>query len=371
MSGDQSDLSYTTMSESRYESACEGSIFSGNNSTVYGEDVDGHNISVGTNGTGDPSLVSQDLNALYFSGNTPAKDYGRLSMFSRKQFDPLLKTPGQTGSGPLKSTGGTPDFRALMNMTESDSHSTASTPLTVRSNGGSFGVDADRLIPVTPLSHSNGGNKDSLPSSPSQGNNVVTVKVNGGGTPSTEYKNGHHQQKEEDNQTILALKTANEELTQLFVEMLEVKEREQQQLLERWTQEKDQATEDLRGAEASFNELHGRYERLKGAFSLAKQNEEQALQEREDAKQEADHLRQEVSQLNQTLSSTQETLCKFQKEKKEAASSRIQVQRLELKVSSLETKISGLEAELKQKTQENEKLMSIVDELQTKSIYMD
>lgn len=349
MSGDSSP--YTTMSESRYESACEESMVShGNNSTVCYEDAFDHNEGSydGQRNGGD---ASKGVQGMLFTGNTPqtAPKSNRLSFFSMKQFDPLLKTPVNG----MKSTGLTPDLRNMLgNISEGDSPANSSTK---RSNGGHDTPD-DRLIPVTPANFYRPPEVGSTPVT--RHDNVTSVRINGSGN-----KNGHHPV--EENQTILALQAANHELMQQFLDILEIKEREQQQLIERWTQEKDQATEDLRGAEGSFNELHGRYERLKGAFTLSKQSEEQAIHDRDIALQEAANLKQEVVQLTQALNTAQESLIKSQKEKKDAANSRIQVQRLELKVSSLETKVSGLEAQLKQKTEENEKLISMVDELQS------
>jgi hypothetical protein len=357
-------MNYSNMSESRYESADEASV--GNNSTVCYEDAYDTSINGQKINGGDANLVSGGLDGMYFTGNTPQgpPKSNRLSFFSMKQFDPLLKTPGRFVNG--KSTGLTPDLlNKLGHISEGDS---PSTPPTARTNEGQLtpvvnDFGDDRLIAVTPANFTVNNRAAGVPSTPvTSHENVVSVRVNGGSN-GRDHSNGHNS--EHMNQMVLALQAANNELMERFLEILEVKEREQQQLMERWTQEKDQATEDLRGAETSFNGLHGRYERLKGAFNLSKQNEEQAIHDRDVALQEVENLKAEVARLTKSLESAQEAITTSEAEKKKANSSRIQVQRLELKVSSLETQVSGLTAQLKQKTDENEKLICMVDELQS------
>lgn len=361
MNGNQS-----TMSESRYDSASEtlnGSFpgFEGDKSGSSALNTD----QVGTPPT------------------PPSKP--RMSFFSLKQFDPLLKTPANLFSNKDK-TG--------MHAIDESPAPPPTTPNTTNGSSSSTPINTahptsigDQLIPVTPMVCTvsvNGGNTfvaspTSLCSSTVSGTptGASVVRINGG-TPPREIKpdpdinvtrqiNGSTPPREiksensnENHQKYLdiiqALKVANEELLEVFTQVIAKRDAEHRETVERLTAEKEGLRDDLRGAESSFNELHTRYERLKGSFSLAKENEERAVAQ-------VEILQSRITTVEDDLLRSQEALVAAQSVESIKKESQVEVASLRMQLKRAELKMSGLESQLKQKAQENQQLQEMLDEM--------
>jgi len=358
MNGNQS-----TMSESRYDSASETL-----NGSFPGFDGD-------SNKSGSSSALNSDQ--VGAPPTPPSKP--RMSFFSLKQFDPLLKTPANLFSNKDK-TG--------MHAIEESPAPPPTTPNTT--NGSSFASTpintahpttiGDQLIPVTPMVCTvsvNGGNTfvasptslcTSTVSGTPTGASVVRIKPDpdinvtrqiNGSTPPREIKS-ENSEKNENHQKYLdiiqALKVVNEELLEVFTQVVAKKDVEHREVVERLTAENEGLRDDLRGAESSFNELHTRYERLKGSFSLAKENEERAVSQ-------VEIIQSRIATLEDDLLRSQEALAAAQSVESVKKESQVEVASLKMQLKRAELKISGLESQLKQKMQENQQLQEMLDEM--------
>jgi len=356
MNGNQS-----TMSESRYDSASDTL-----NGSFPGFDGD-------SNKSGSSSALNTDQ--VGSPPTPPSKP--RMSFFSLKQFDPLLKTPtnlfsnkDKTGMHAIEESPAPPP--TTPNTTNGSS--SASTPVNT-AHPISIG---DQLIPVTPMVCTvsvNGGNTfvasptslcTSTVSGTPPGASVVHIKPDpdinvtrqvNGSTPLREIKS---ENSNEDHQKYLeiiqALKVVNDELLEVFTQVIAKKDAEHREAVERLTAEKEGLRDDLRGAESSFNELHARYERLKGSFSLAKENEERAVAQ-------VEILQSRIITLEDDLLRSQEALVAAQSVESVKKESQVEVASLKMQLKRAELKMSGLESQLKQKTQENQQLQEMLDEM--------
>lgn len=136
---------------------------------------------------------------------------------------------------------------------------------------------------------------------------------------------------------------------------------ESQQTFEEVVKERDQALEDLQGVEASFSDLHRRYEKTKGVVEGFKKNEEvlkKCIQDYQSKLKVAeDKLQEFVQQAETKIDSANNEM---ERTRKAAASD---IARLEAAVKKAELQVQSLQRSLDQKVKENEELTSICDEL--------
>lgn len=128
--------------------------------------------------------------------------------------------------------------------------------------------------------------------------------------------------------------------------------------------ERDQAMEDIGTVEASFTQLHQRYEKLKGTVDAFKHNEET--------------LKKSVLDMQSKLKKQEEkyaALKKHSEEKLQGANEEIarvqkqfqaEVARLEVSLKRAELRMQSQEQTIEQKTKQNQELESICDELLSK-----
>jgi len=162
------------------------------------------------------------------------------------------------------------------------------------------------------------------------------------------------------------VKTLSATNTQLItISSQAIDEREQQleeccQKLAEMERERDNALKDISGVEASFAELHGRYEKLKSALESARVTEEQLVREFEIKQSELgqqrlmyDTLKMKAEEAIASVSNDREQI--QQEREKEFNQLRVQVKRAEMKANSLQS-------QLDQKSQENHELAQMLDE---------
>ncbi|XP_061184273.1 transforming acidic coiled-coil-containing protein 2-like isoform X2 [Saccostrea echinata] len=136
---------------------------------------------------------------------------------------------------------------------------------------------------------------------------------------------------------------------------------ESQQTFEEVVKERDQALEDLQGVEASFSDLHRRYEKTKGVVEGFKKNEEvlkKCIQDYQSKLKVAEDKLQEFVQQAETKIDNANS--EMERTRKTAASD---IARLEAAVKKAELQVQSLQRSLDQKVKENEELTSICDEL--------
>lgn len=136
---------------------------------------------------------------------------------------------------------------------------------------------------------------------------------------------------------------------------------ESQQTFEEVVKERDQALEDLQGVEASFSDLHRRYEKTKGVVEGFKKNEEvlkKCIQDYQSKLKVAEDKLQDFIQ--QAEVKIEEATDEMEKTRKSASSD---IARLEAAVKKSDLQVQSLQKSLDQKIRENEELTSICDEL--------
>lgn len=136
---------------------------------------------------------------------------------------------------------------------------------------------------------------------------------------------------------------------------------ESQQTFEEVVKERDQAIEDLQGVEASFSDLHRRYEKTKGVVEGFKKNEEvlkKCIQDYQSKLKVAEDKLQDFIQEAEVK--IEEATEEMEKTRKSASSD---IARLEAAVKKSDLQVQSLQKSLDQKIKENEELTSICDEL--------
>ncbi|XP_048744878.2 transforming acidic coiled-coil-containing protein 2-like isoform X2 [Ostrea edulis] len=136
---------------------------------------------------------------------------------------------------------------------------------------------------------------------------------------------------------------------------------ESQQTFDEVIKERDQALEDLQGVEASFSDLHRRYEKTKGVVEGFKKNEEvlkKCIQDYQGKLKVAEDKLQEFVQ--QAENKIEDATSEMERTRKTAASD---IARLEAAVKKADLQVHSLQRSLDQKVRENEELTSICDEL--------
>ncbi|XP_022340344.2 uncharacterized protein LOC111134993 isoform X4 [Crassostrea virginica] len=136
---------------------------------------------------------------------------------------------------------------------------------------------------------------------------------------------------------------------------------ESRQTFEEVVKERDQALEDLQGVEASFSDLHRRYEKTKGVVEGFKKNEEvlkKCIQDYQSKLKVAEDKLQDF--IHEAEVKIEEANSEMEKTRKSATSD---IARLEAAVKKSDLQVQSLQKSLDQKIRENEELTSICDEL--------